>query len=627
MTGRTEPDRPDDWDDSRLADTYQALAGRARLNGLSARAIAVRAAEEPQLPTVARWSALRRWASLGVVAAVVLVAVFVVAPRAIVTAPASPATNPSGPPVATSAATPAAAEASASPSLASSASPLSTPAASPPATVPIVDAAALANLVSREQAGGLAPAWVVTSARMGVAAGAPGFPQVEECWPTGTCRVIGSISGAGLVAIREEDRVVEPPLPTGDAPIVLRVARDGPLEYLGQLDPASAAAPLAAPALASATDRTTPGEVVAIRAWINAGHEVFSAGPVPPNDEPLPFVGQDNGAWVADHPFLPLVRVVDSSGAAITGGRETGDVQVQAGAYSQFAPDPADADEVNYAPREGLWLVRAVDYRPADAAGMRGWLLVGRIDGALRSATPSGMDVPGYPRVLSAQEAAQVVAVFDWVGRTVLVDGTIEPTFGLACTGDLCAAGLLGGTKVEIRTSRETRSFAAPTFSSHGISAYRVRKGGLEFLGWIAYATDNTFTDTLAHLADLAHPPTPDSPSAPIGPVTFVVRGWLIDQGVPIACPTMPDDGWPFGCGQSWITPAAYQPGTGTDWNAVPPTAGIEVQADAYRSYAPDPAFLPSSIAHTPREGTWLVRLLTRTTGQRAWEVVSRLAP
>ena len=623
MNSRTKPDPPDGWDDARLADAYRALAGRARLNGCSARAIVLRATAEPRPRALGGWSPRRRWASVvGLIAAAVMVAAVVVAPRAIVTAPASPGIIPGGSPVAPAAGTPAATDASASPSVAPIASPSSTPTAAPPATVPILGAAALTDLVSREQAGGLAPAWVVTSAPMGVAAGTPGFPSIEECWPTGTCRVIGSINGAGVVAIREQDRLVEPPMPTGDTPIVLRVAPDGPLEYLGQLDAASAGAPLTASALSKATDHATPGEVVAVRAWLDAGHEVF-AGPARPDDEPMPFVGQENGAWLAGSAFLPIT----GGGGGFSGnGPHSGAVQVQSGAYSQFAPDPADADQYNYQPRDGLWLVRFVEHHAADYGDEHGWLLVGRIDAAPRAAPPSGRDVPGYPRVLSAQEAANVVTVPGSEGQGVLVDGKINSISRPPCTADLCLAGVLSGTKVEVWTSRETRSFARPTFDSVGISAYRVRKGGLAFLGWMGYAADGTFTDTLGDLEALANPPTPDSPSAPSGPVTFVVRGWLVDQGVPISCLTMPDDGWPFGCGGAWITPEAYQPGKGGNSNAVPPSAGIEVEPGAYDAYAPDPAWLPNGIAHAPREGTWLVRLLTGSAGQRAWEVVAHLA-
>jgi hypothetical protein len=609
MTSSPEPDLPDGWDDRRVGDAYRALAAGVRSERLPVRAVveAATAADSPRRRSAWGWGAA--------VAAAVLVAAIAVVPRLV--APVGPGDLATAPAAVSAAPLP---SATSTPALAAG--------DSVPASVPILDAAGLIAIAERERAGGLEPVTVATTAEMGPAAGTPGMATDIECWPTGSCRMIGSISGAGLVAIREDDRIVEPPLPTGDAPMVLRIARSGPLEYLGQMEPASAEAPLNAATIDARTAAAVPGTVIAVRSWMNAGHEIFSAGPVPPDDEPAPFVGQVNGAWLADESFLPLTKLEDGTGTAISGSSApAGAIQVQGGAYGQFAPNPADANEVNYASRQGLWLVRAVTYAHAGWDTMHGWLLVGRIDAAPLPAQPTGRDVAGYPTVISAQEAA-AIAAGPTDGRVLLVDGAITAVFGVLCSGGPCQVGLLAGTEVKVSVDRETRAFAAPYFGEARVAAYRVSNGALEYLGYMGYAEGSTFTEDLATLAAMANPPTPDSPTGPNGPVTFVVRGWLVDQGAPIPCPTaVSGEGWPFGCGHSWITPEAYQPVKGNDPNAVAPTSGIEAAAGDYRAWAPNPAWLPNGIAHEPREGTWLVRLLTGSDGQRAWEVVARLAP
>lgn len=86
-------------------------------------------------------------------------------------------------------------------------------------------------------------------------------------------------------------------------------------------------------------------------------------------------------------------------------------------------------------------------------------------------------------------------------------------------------------------------------------------------------------------------------------------------------------------CGFAWITrdeaqPVSVIPGGSS---ITPPPNAIRVQPAAYMEFAPDPAFEANGVAHMPRHGTFLVRLVSNppsaTDPQRGWQVVARLDP
>jgi hypothetical protein len=146
----------------------------------------------------------------------------------------------------------------------------------------------------------------------------------------------------------------------------------------------------------------------------------------------------------------------------------------------------------------------------------------------------------------------------------------------------------------------------------------------------MGYNDDNTFVFRVDQLLDPQHMAR--------GPETVIVRGWLIDVPLPLACPleplpTPPPDS-PFErCGYAWVTTAEIQPVTVTANGssfAAPPNA-LRVQPAAYTEFASDPAFEANDVAHVPRFGTYLLRLVSDPSSAsnpgRGWQVVARLDP
>jgi hypothetical protein len=167
-------------------------------------------------------------------------------------------------------------------------------------------------------------------------------------------------------------------------------------------------------------------------------------------------------------------------------------------------------------------------------------------------------------------------------------------------------------------------------FPTNGLISLLVQAEGLEYLGYMGYNSDNTL---LYRVGDL-----PTMELAPRGPMTAVVSGWLIDSGAPLRCappssPPPPAD-TPFeNCPLAWLTSDEVQPVSVTDDSRSvndPPNA-VRVQPEAYMDFAPDPAFEANRVAHVPRYGTYLVRLVanppTAADPERGWQVVARLAP
>ena len=126
----------------------------------------------------------------------------------------------------------------------------------------------------------------------------------------------------------------------------------------------------------------------------------------------------------------------------------------------------------------------------------------------------------------------------------------------------------------------------------------------------MGYNDDNTF---VFHVDQLLDPQ-----SGPRGPETVIVTGWLIDAPLEFACPLQsnappPPDTRFQTCGFAWITSSEVQPvtvtGNGSSFEA-PPNA-LRVQPAAYTEFAADPAFEANGVAHIPRLGTYLLRLVS----------------
>ena len=130
----------------------------------------------------------------------------------------------------------------------------------------------------------------------------------------------------------------------------------------------------------------------------------------------------------------------------------------------------------------------------------------------------------------------------------------------------------------------------------------------------------------------------PGQTSFPVSTVANV-RGWLVDSGAPIPCPayplpvTPPTSPWEPGCSAAWIAANEEQPVTGSfgSWTFQDPPSSVQVQPDAYGTFAADPKYEVNGFAHVPRLGTYTLQLIRDprfpVDGALGWEVVARVDP
>ena len=495
-----------------------------------------------------------------------------------------------------------------------------------------LDASELRAAIEAQRAGGLAPLDVVTDAA--IDGSRRTAPLSRECVPTGHCLVIGTLAGfgdpEGTVAIREQDQVLPPATDVADLwpPVALRLSGSGPIEFLGHVRLAGTSATWTVADALAATATAPDGQVVAVDGWLVGSGIPFSCGPAPLPGPPVP---APFGCHTSEFLTAEPVKPISGGGGSYEMGAVPGSVSVQEGAYAQFAPGPA-SDGMNDVPRRATYLLRMVVYNAVNCPGCRGWLMVGRLDAAPTAVAAT----PGEPVVRSADELAALLASnrSAWVGRAMVVDGQVLPGRASGCrASELCAIGTLVGTNERVEASAYTASMLYPDtdFPTNGVMALLVRGEGLEYFGYLGYNASNGFTLPVASLADpmeMNHRPL----------IVFVVTGWLVDSGtLPLRCPAQgvpPPPDTPFGnCESAWLTADAVQPVTATasGISVVPPPGGIRVQAGAYTGYAPNPATEPDGIAHVPRRGTYLVRLVAdpRPGADPAmgWQVVARLDP
>lgn len=495
-----------------------------------------------------------------------------------------------------------------------------------------LDASELRAAIEAQRAGGLAPLDVI--ADVAIDGSRRTAPLSQECAPTGHCSVIGTLGGftdpEGTVAIRQQDQVLPPATNPADLqpPVALRLSGRGPIEYLGHVRLAGSSLTWSVAGALSATATAPDGQVVAVDGWlVGIGHG-FSCGPAPLPGPPVP---APFNCHVPEFLTAEPAKPVSGGGGSYDMVAPPGSVPVQMGAYAQYAPEPA-SDGVNDVPRRAPYLLRMVVHDAVNCPGCRGWLLVGRLDEE-PTAAPAA---PDEPVVRSAEELAALLGSnrAAWVGRAIVVDGRVVPGQANGCgTSGPCAIGTLEGTNEHVVASAYTASILLPEtdFPTNGVMALLVRSEGLEYLGYMGFNESNGFVLPVASLADplrTNHVPM----------VVFVVTGWLVDSGsLALPCPAPivpPPPDTPFGnCESAWLTADAVQPvqATANGMSIVPPQGGIRVQSGAYAEYAPDSATEPGGIAHAPRHGTYLVRLVAdprpNANPATGWQVVARLDP
>jgi hypothetical protein len=492
--------------------------------------------------------------------------------------------------------------------------------------------------IAAQRAGGLQPQDVV--ADVSIDTSRKTAPLSRECDPYGQCQVIGTLQGfddaAGAVAIAQEGRVLPPATDAValQAPVALRLTGTGPVEFLGHVRFAPSGSPTWSVSEALADTTTAADEqVVGIDGWLE-GATGFSCGPPPQSPFPPPPFACGLRDYIT--PDARLLVVTTDGGNGHTYSAPSDGIPVQMGAYGTYALNPSYGTDQNDEPRRAIYLLRMVAFDASSCVGCRSWLVVGRLDAsAATSSTEAG------PVVRSPAELEQLLSAdrSQWVGRAFYVDGVVTPgTPGGCGSSNPCQIGTLDGTSEKVVASPYTVSMlpSEADFMTTGVLAVTVRQDGLEYLGYAGYKTDNSFYFTPAQLTDPQW-----SNHAPL--MTVVVKAWLVDGGLHSCAPPQPGSpdlsDTPFEtCPEAWLAPSAYQPVSTTDGGGVTitaPSGALRIQPEAYQEFAPnpspDPSLEPNGIAHVPRYGTFLLRLVQNppsgSSYQSGWQMVARLDP
>ena len=494
-----------------------------------------------------------------------------------------------------------------------------------PAPIAVFDAAQLRAAIEQERAGGIEPRDVIGDVAIDPARRTP--PLDRECVPLGQCTVIGTLAGfdatLGTVTVRAEDQRVPPPTDAASlqAPVAVRLSPSGPIEFLGHVNLGTATRAFDVAGALALGKMAATGDVIAATGWL-VGVEGFSCGPVP---MPGPVVPAPFSCQLPEFLTATPIRPVSGGGNSFAMSAPTGAVQLQMGAYQEFAPQPS-FDGVNDVPRLGTYLLRMVAINQSNCEHCRGWLAVGRLDA---SAVPASPAPSGYQLLVRSPDELALALAQDRpaiVGQIEFVDGRIFPGTASGCTGSgPCSLGVLEGTSEQVVATPFVVSQSVPGDDAQvwGVLALLVRPTGLEYLGEGGVPLP---------LSELADPLITNGIPLQVHPV----EAWLVGEGaVPCASfvHTPPAD-TPFDtCGGSWLTASSQQPvqRNGAGFSHVVPRGAIRVQPGAYDEFAPSPAPEPDGVGFVPREGTYLVRMVTWTPpggkAEMGWQVVARLAP
>ena len=497
-----------------------------------------------------------------------------------------------------------------------------------PAAVSVLDAQRLRAAIEAEHAGGLAPRDVIADVAIDPSRRTP--PLDRECVPLGQCTVIGTLDGfdpaLGTVTLRATKLTVPPPTDASalQAPVALRLSASGPIEFLGHARLGPEGRAFDVPEALALTQTAANGEVIAATGWLVGAGPLFSGcGPVPPPGTPVPapFACPAVPDFLTATPVQPVARV----GNSFTMHAPSKAVHLQTGAYQEVAPQPS-FDGANDVPRLGTYLLRMVAIDQPNCRHCRGWLAVGRLDASavLTSPAPSGYQ----PLVRSTDELELALAQDQaaLVDHVVFVDGGIVPGTASGCTEPgPCSLGVLAGTSEQVVATPFVVSQLIPgdEIPTINVLALLVRPTGLEYLGFGAVALP---------LSELADPLVTNGLPLQV----HLVDAWLVGEG-PLPCPSFangPPADTPFDqCGGSWLMTSAQQPvqRNGGGFSIVPPPGVIRVQPFAYDEFAPSPAPEPDGVGFVPREGTYLMRMVTWTPPggrvETGWQIVARLAP
>ncbi|HWH23393.1 MAG TPA: hypothetical protein VNW68_00710 [Candidatus Limnocylindria bacterium] len=304
-----------------------------------------------------------------------------------------------------------------------------------------------------------------------------------ECFPASPC-VIGELEGTGALVYSHGHAAPGPltvltpaepfvivdwqwPQPPIEGTLVFYVdVRNA--EYVGHVRAAADGLTWSASEAAD-VDRAglAPDEVLLVDGWLTG-----ASIPCAPENEltardmdhpsvviELPSRRGCMGSWLTDAPVSLIPDQFE---------RPAGGLQVQDGAWWEFAPEPpVDSNDVG--PRRAVYMVGERVFGagcPEQSSPCRDWVVAARLGGPPPPLEPTA---PDPLVVLTPVQFAAQLAAGELDGRTIRVDGRIvEPADGVSCVPfTTCSLGLLEDTSVEVfveplPTTEERASIALP---------------------------------------------------------------------------------------------------------------------------------------------------------------------
>jgi hypothetical protein len=255
------------------------------------------------------------------------------------------------------------------------------PTAPPLAESTILTADELRTAIADHRTGGAATSDVVADVSIDVTQRPQ--PEQRKCMdPVGQCIVIGTLQGfvadEGAVVLRNDDYYPDLTFRDGQGPVALRLST-GPVQYLGHVATGSSGLTWLVAEAQAQESSVTPGDVVAVKGWLE--YVLPGCGPAP---RPGPPINPPFGCASRDAITPTPVQTSFPFGGNGTQTVEPKDaLLVQMGAFNQFADLQRGDDLWKY----GVYLVERVQNLNSNCGNCQGWLVVGRL--ALASEGPT----------------------------------------------------------------------------------------------------------------------------------------------------------------------------------------------------------------------------------------------
>ncbi len=409
----------------------------------------------------------------------------------------------------------------------------------------------------------------------------------------------------------------------------------GRVEYLGPAYLSPSGSSMTVEAAKSSAPSDPVDDVYVVSGWL---------GEAVPSGCPPPAVGSCDGSFLTRDREFPLTTEGNNTTANYPVGPA---LRLQSGAYSDFAASTG-SDEHGAIPSYGTYLVRPAgcSTRVTGSDACR-WTMVGRLDEAPASPTPSPSPLPTASvsplDVLTQDQLIAMATDPAAAGRLVVAEAQLAPvpvpSASQPCDPpDPCYAGQIGVNPGVVVYSgwRDSTTVGAGTYyrpeqrwlvrlepppvSEPQLMAFRIGRGTVEYLG-DAQEVDGSFVWSVDDLA---------AQDSPLPDEVYAVDGWLV-QSIIAECPA--PNGYSstsdmnYWCGGTFLTQQETQP---PQTHGVFDLGGIHVQWGAYREFAPDPTS-NSGQGTSPRHGIYLVRVVgernTNSGQSQVWRLVGRLDP